>query len=133
MAFLSFNELDPTQIKDLESGNFQENKSGQYVKELKEFKHFCEDDLKLNLDEEQSVLSYTYDHYGRIVYESIDYVYSYQIASNTKCTFILHYVFKSDYPTYYLTFDHDRQHEYIISRAVDCKIFIMLVKDWLDN
>lgn len=126
-------KLDANQLKELESGNFPENKSGQYVKELKEFKHFCEDDLKLNLDEEQSVLRWTRDPYGQNVYEGIDYAYSYQIASNTKCTFMLRYFFKSDYPLYYLTLDQDGRHEIIISGTGGCKIFIMLVKDWLDN
>ena len=133
IEYFSFIELETNQLKELESGNFPENKSGQYVKELKEFKHFCEDDLKLNLDKERSIVSCTRDPYGQIVYKRIEYVYSYQIALDTKCTFILRYFFESDYPMYYLTLDHDGHHKLIISSADDCKIFIMRVKDWLDN
>ena len=131
--YFFFTFLETNQLKELESGNFPENKSGRYVKELKEFKHFCEDDLKLNLDKEQSVLRCTRDPYGQIVYEGIDYAYSYQIASNTKCTFILRYFFKSDYPMHYLTLDQNGRHEIIISGTGGSKLFIGLVKDWLDN
>lgn len=132
-GYFSFIELETNQLKELESGNFPENKSGRYVKELKEFKRFCEDDLKLNLDEEQSGLRWMRDSYGKIVYDSVDYAYSYQIALNTKCTFILRYFFRSDYPLHYVTLDQDGLQKIIIHTVGGYKIFIMLVKDWLDN
>ena len=56
MEILYFNELDSTQIKDLESGNFPENKIEQYLEKVEKFKKLCGGQLGLTLDKKESYI-----------------------------------------------------------------------------
>lgn len=127
MEILYFNKLDSTQIKELELGNFPENKIEQYPEKVEKFKKLCGGQLGLTLNKKESCVNIFHEG-TRVIVDRIQIVYTFTLNKGNFCTFTATFKFDSNWEFYSLDYNYKTQ-----IATTDITDFIDTVMKWLET